>query len=90
MTLLKILAAILQLVAAGVRFSEAQEKTKAGQQEALLGLLKRLTGQINEAVKAGQNFDAVLHGNPDSLLNDDGFKRRSNRIRDQTDGGPVN
>ncbi len=78
----KVLWAALQLIATGARYAAKQESNKAAQQKLLLNLIIRITEQMNAAIQAGHEFDAELHANPDGLLNDDGYKRQADRIRD--------
>lgn len=85
--LFSILAAVFRLVTIAAKYAAAQDAKRAGQREIMLSLLTKITENIDAAIKAGHDFDAELHADPDSLLNDDGFKRRSNQIRAPTDTG---
>ncbi len=83
-TFFKILLALLQLVAIGARYAAKRDQSLKGRQEIMLSLFKRISEQVDAAIKAGHDFDAELHADPDGLLVNDGFKRQTNKIRDST------
>ncbi|MBL4785097.1 MAG: hypothetical protein JKY49_06685 [Cohaesibacteraceae bacterium] len=78
--------ALLKLLASIAGTAKARERDKGKRAVVVLEMLQQIIKEVEIAKQAEIDFLDQLRANPDWLLSDDGYKRTSNRPRDDPEG----
>jgi hypothetical protein len=79
------LVAILKLVVALVAYAKDREAKQSDRLALVAVILSQITKDVELAKNSEIDLRNALRLDPDRLLRDDGFKRKTNHIRDGTD-----